>query len=187
MIARKKVDSPKPGSHKLDLTGQTFHDLEVLRFDRLDASKNKVWLCRCVCGAEVGVKATVLRQGRKKSCGCRRYPKGSGVYNYSGYGDISGTRFCGIKNNALARGIDFRVTIGELWALSEAQRHTCAMTGLPVSFVDGSASVDRIDPAGCYERSNLQIVHRDVNMMRNKYSLERFVEICRLVASKHPA
>lgn len=59
---------------KLDLTGQSFGDLIVLKEsgDRaLDGSV--VWLCKCRCGNTCSVSANSLRTGKTKSCGCRRF------------------------------------------------------------------------------------------------------------------
>jgi hypothetical protein len=182
MPVRKRVDKPAPGSHKLDLSGQKFHDLTVVKFAGKNSYQNKMWECECVCGKRIEVSATVLRQGRKKSCGCSRYLKGSAVYNYSGFEDITGTRFNAIRSSAVTRGIAFRISKEEIWGQLMSQGSRCALTGLPVTFKDSSASVDRVDPKGSYEPSNIQIVHQDVNLMRNKFTVERFVEVCKLVA-----
>lgn len=54
----------------IDLTGQTFHYLTVIK--RVENNKyNKAqWLCKCRCGNEKIVVGTELRQGKVKSCGC---------------------------------------------------------------------------------------------------------------------
>jgi hypothetical protein len=56
-----------------DITGQTFHNLTVLR--RAAEPKSKIsalWECRCVCGKIVNVTGSNLRSGNTKSCGCLR-------------------------------------------------------------------------------------------------------------------
>lgn len=56
----------KPGA---DLTGQTFGQLTVV--ERCDYSGNgAIWRCRCRCGMLKDVRATQLRNGNVKSCGC---------------------------------------------------------------------------------------------------------------------
>lgn len=56
--------------NKLDLTGQRYGKLVVLR----PVGKNKfggsMWLCRCDCGTEKAVSLNALRNGYTKSCGC---------------------------------------------------------------------------------------------------------------------
>lgn len=57
-------------SKKIDLTGQVFHWLIVLRENGRDKHNNVLWLCRCKCGNEVTVCSNSLRRGRTTSCGC---------------------------------------------------------------------------------------------------------------------
>lgn len=54
----------------VDLTGQVFHWLTVIRYDGKDKYRNSRWLCRCKCGVEKVVFAIALRNGQSKSCGC---------------------------------------------------------------------------------------------------------------------
>ena len=56
---------------RIDLTGETFGRLTVLRFSHTVRGQS-VWLCRCTCGKEVMAEARRLRRGEKKSCGCLR-------------------------------------------------------------------------------------------------------------------
>ena len=55
---------------KLDLRGQVFHWLTVLRENGRDKRNRVLWLCRCKCGNEVTVSGSNLRSGNTKSCGC---------------------------------------------------------------------------------------------------------------------
>lgn len=41
-----------------------------------------------------------------------------------------------------------------------------------------SLSLDRIDSKIAYVKSNVQWVHKDVNWMKNKFSVDRFKEVC---------
>ena len=56
---------------RLELTGQTFAKLTVIKFARRKG-KDNFWLCQCDCGNEVEVSTTHLRSGGTKSCGCLR-------------------------------------------------------------------------------------------------------------------
>lgn len=58
------------GKLLLDLTGQRFGKLEVIRptNDRLAGSV--IWECKCDCGNTCLVSTVNLRSGRTKSCGC---------------------------------------------------------------------------------------------------------------------
>ena len=54
----------------IDLTGQKFGRLTVIK--RLENNKRNetVWLCKCECGKEVNVTYGHLAYGHSKSCGC---------------------------------------------------------------------------------------------------------------------
>lgn len=54
-----------------DLTGKTFNYLQVLR-QGLKRSGEPYWLCRCECGSEKEVRASHLKSGGTRSCGCKK-------------------------------------------------------------------------------------------------------------------
>jgi hypothetical protein len=113
---------------------------------------------------------------------------------WSGCGDLSGGHFSGIRCVALKRGLSFNITIDYAWLLFLEQGGKCALTGLPLTFstqrqrwrgFPQTASLDRIDSSRGYEPDNVWWVHKDVNMMKKEYSLERFIEICHCVSQTH--
>jgi len=53
-----------------------------------------------------------------------------------------------------------------------------------MTYANCTASFDRIDSSTGYEKGNIQWVHVMVNMCKNKYSQDRFVEMCKAVADK---
>ena len=55
---------------KLDLRGQPFGKLTVLRENGRDKRNKVLWLCRCECGNEVTVRGDSLRSWHTTSCGC---------------------------------------------------------------------------------------------------------------------
>ena len=59
----------------IDLTGQRFGKLLVIRKDEDDVKKGRgiSWLCQCDCGNTVSVLSGRLRSGQTESCGCARY------------------------------------------------------------------------------------------------------------------
>jgi hypothetical protein len=57
----------------VDLTGQVFGRLTVLRLsEERDRYRELLWLCKCTCGNETLVRASSLRSGATRSCGCLR-------------------------------------------------------------------------------------------------------------------
>ena len=55
---------------KLDLRGQPFGKLTVLRENGRDKHNKVLWLCRCECGNVVTVLGSNLRNENTTSCGC---------------------------------------------------------------------------------------------------------------------
>lgn len=54
----------------IDITGQVFGRLTVLRRVENDKYSRAVWECRCECGNIPTVSGKQLRSGKTKSCGC---------------------------------------------------------------------------------------------------------------------
>ena len=60
-------------SQKIDLTGQRFGSWTVLSEAPARSYGNvTMWLCQCDCGTIREVNGQLLRDGRSKSCGCRK-------------------------------------------------------------------------------------------------------------------
>lgn len=94
------------------------------------------------------------------------------------------------KTGAETRGIVWSLTLDDVADLMEMQSSRCALTGWDIEFPDAGhpqkalASIDRIDSKGPYSKENSQLVTRKVNMMKQQYSQQEFVDICKAVA-KH--
>ncbi len=168
--------------------GERFDQLVVLGYspevDARGTSRPRVE-CLCNCGNRVKVRVADLRKNQTNNCGCS--PRGS----WTGVGKISTTFFYRVRRNATTRGLEFGVTIHDIWNLYVGQGGMCALSGLPIEFtkkVDGrsTASLDRKDPAKGYVLGNLQWVHRNVNQMKLDYTESEFIDICRRV-SDHTA
>ena len=54
---------------KIDLTGQTFGELIVLREDGRSKHGQVMWLCQCSCGEQTRAFSANLRK-KQRSCGC---------------------------------------------------------------------------------------------------------------------
>lgn len=94
------------------------------------------------------------------------------------------------KSGAETRGIVWSLTLDDVADIMEMQCHTCALTGWPIEFPNighpdkAPASIDRVDSKGPYSKENSQLVTRKVNMMKQRYSQQEFVDVCKAVA-KH--
>jgi hypothetical protein len=95
---------------------------------------------------------------------------------------VPGKVYSKLKRDAAKRDIDFDLTIEEISNQYENQNKLCALTGVPLKFgVD--ASVDRINSQLWYDSANIQIVHKDLNMMKKDMPNEVFIAWCKLVSN----
>ena len=61
----------------IDITGQRFGNLLVVKRCENNKSKGTCWICRCECGTKKIVLGNNLKRGQTKSCGCLRNKKTS--------------------------------------------------------------------------------------------------------------
>ena len=94
------------------------------------------------------------------------------------------------KTCAETRGIKFLLSIDDIADIYDAQDGKCSLTGWNIKFPEighpdkADASIDRIDSSKPYQVGNVQIVHKMVNMMKQRYSQEDFIKVCKAVATK---
>jgi hypothetical protein len=104
------------------------------------------------------------------------------------YKDIRVSWFNKFKIGAKLRSINFELSIEDLWELFEKQNKVCALTGWPIGWAtvgaNHTASIDRIDSKQGYIKGNVQIVHKDINMMKQSYTQEYFIQACLAISSK---
>ena len=90
------------------------------------------------------------------------------------------------KTGAETRGIEFSVSFEYLADLLIEQDFECVLSGesLDAMELSNNASLDRIDSSMGYIEGNVQWVTAEVNMMKQSYSQDRFIEVCKAVADK---
>lgn len=139
----------------------------------------------CKCGTQTWITKYSLLTGKTRSCySCGNERKFQGVNN------LSKTYFSKLKNGAEKRGLNFNLTLEELWELFLIQEKKCKLTNLTINLSWSSkqiqtASLDRIDSSKGYTIENVQWVHKDINKMKNNFKQDYFVEICRLVTKQN--
>lgn len=93
------------------------------------------------------------------------------------------------KSSAETRGIYWGITVDDVADIMEGQNNKCALTDWNIEFPEcghpneAPASIDRIDSEVGYTRENSQLLTRQVNMMKQHYSQEDFIEVCKAIAS----
>lgn len=74
-----------------------------------------------------------------------------------------------------------------IWSLYEKQDRKCILSGQNILFSgytdkEQTASIDRIDSSKGYIEGNVQLVHKDINIIKWDFTNEEFIRICRLVS-----
>lgn len=175
------------------IRGKTFGRLTVIqvhgRVQCKGVDKYIVWECECECGNRVNIPAQSLLRGVTTSCGCFRTEQVVDR-NWTGYMEIPGYHWSNIQRSAADRGIEFNITIEQVWDLYCEQNRCCKLTGLPIRFKTkgdkkskGTASLDRIDSKKGYVIDNVAWVHKDINRSKWDFTLERYLEMCQQVTS----
>lgn len=67
-----KVHSGEDNHRFLDLSGQIHDNWAVLNDWRLTKSGSREWLCRCDCGTERYILATLIKQDKMPKCACQK-------------------------------------------------------------------------------------------------------------------
>lgn len=110
---------------KLDLTGQTFNLLTVVKFSNIKIRTRRTWLCKCECNNEKLVTEYDLINNETKSCGClrskrfirpKRTKKSESGLNYF-YGKY--------KYNAKKRNLNFDLSKEEFKILTSNNCYYC--------------------------------------------------------------
>lgn len=97
------------------------------------------------------------------------------------------------RTGAETRGIEWGLTIDDVADLYEQQSGKCALSGDSIVFPEvghpqkALASIDRIDSSKGYVKDNVQLLTRQVNMMKQSYSQQLFIETCMKIANKFTA
>jgi hypothetical protein len=142
------------------------------------------WLCECECGAVSNVRTTYLLKNKSKSCfKCSIKPK---PYSKDQIPDVFWKK---ILRGAKIRNIQFQLTQDEAYEVFIRQNKKCKLSGVEIRFpINGSdyktctASLDRIDSKMPYTKDNIQWVHKHINVMKNVFTQDCFIDFCKKVA-----
>lgn len=171
-------------------SGSVYGKWTVLECLGLTNNRSLSYLCRCECGAEKSVPGTALRSGATTQCRkCASKDHPGLPPKYEAVEGIVGSYLVTLESGAASRGYSSVVTMRDLanqWRLQDGK---CALTGWELSLKkngsdsSGTASVDRIDSTLGYFVGNFQWLHKDINMLKNKYTEDRFFEMCNAVTA----
>lgn len=164
-----------------DLTERVFGRLTVLNIDKRageGTDRKSLWNCECTCGNKIIVWGNSLKNGLTQSCGCYRTD-----LLYKGYKDLSGIYWHRVVKGAKSRNLELSISIEDAWDKYESQNRKCALSGVDILLTKSydkdrllnTASLDRKDNDKGYSLENIQWVHKDINIMRNNFSIDEFL------------
>lgn len=127
-----------------------------------------------------------LKEGKEcKSCSNKRPENNKHLGLCMGVLRIS--FFNKYKSNAALRNIGWNLSVEYAADLLIKQDFKCALTNWDIDALEvnkNTASLDRIDSSLGYIEGNVQWVHKMVNMCKQQYTQEEFIEMCESVANK---
>ena len=161
----------------LDLKGQQYGFLSVVNFAGISTGSRpeRLWLCKCKCGAEITVRQNNLRSNHTKSCGCHMKQTSAIINRKHGYtktptyiawANMKGRCLNKNNKNYLNYG-DRGITVCAKW-LNSFQAFIDDMGEKPGK----GYSIERIDVNGNYEPSNCKwatTAEQNRNYRRNIY------------------
>ena len=124
--------------------------------------------------------AVRLSQYRCKTCSNKNnHPQGE-------FKNIRISWFNKFKLSAQNRSLLWELDIEDIANLLAKQNSLCVLSGVRLvangRFDEITASIDRIDNSLGYAKDNIQLVHKQVNMMRGSLPVPDFIGLCKLVS-----
>ena len=101
------------------------------------------------------------------------------------------TRFYAARERAKKKGLDFDLTIEFLKELWEKQDGKCAITKLPMTFLNDNGrvytnvSIDQIEPNAGYIKKNIQLVCMAVNQLKSDLTMNEVLTICKSIVENY--
>lgn len=148
----------------------------------------------CECGTLKYRRLSHIENGKNIWCSkCRGY----NIYpekrkeKSSTYIDGIHITWITLINANLIRGVRTlknTVTTNDLRKQYDKQEGKCVYTGIPLNVINCSkfksnASIDRKNSSLGYTKENIQWVYKPVNIMKNSFSEEEFIFVCKKVAN----
>lgn len=158
--------------------------------------------CRCECGFEKLVYCLTLIKGQSTACfNCGHGNKGESNAKWKGYKEVPGSFINRITSRSKKSNREVKINAEDIYDLWIKQDKKCSLSGLPIDFINTNqgninrkeskydlictASPDRIDSNKGYTKDNVQLVHKDVNMIKKEYDQNYFLKLCQLITENN--
>lgn len=176
---------------KFDLTNQRFDKWFVIeQAGSRPESGEILWKCKCDCGTIRKVRASGLRGGHSKSCGCiaKEAFKKQNVKNKLPDGEASfNALYLHYKHSASSRGLSFELTKLQFKKLTQRNCFYCDTPPHNIfkhkkkatSFVYNG--IDRVNPLKGYIIDNCMSCCKTCNYMKRDYKTSEFLDKVKLI------
>ncbi|NCB96275.1 MAG: hypothetical protein EOM35_07475 [Negativicutes bacterium] len=147
---------------------------------------NRKWMkyeVQCDCGTTKWVQGNELVNPNSnfKCAKCAAKERGQiQAENNGKVGELNLARYTRLRRSAEKRGIKFEVSLEYLGNLFERQMHRCAITGDYIETIR-NASLDRINSAEGYTKSNVQWTTYQANVSKHVMSMPELYKFCKKV------
>lgn len=177
---------------QLDVIGQTYGRLTVLNFSHYTGKHRRHYLCRCSCGVEKTVQATLLRSGNTRSCGCLASEIKNGKRLPNDAGAITAI-LLQYKRHARDRGIEFLLTREEVDHIVRQSCYYCGIKhgnlkktkNLPNGFPHNG--IDRTNSSMPYVKDNVVPCCGVCNVAKRDKTVDEFISWIRRAADHQKA
>jgi len=164
----------------INLIGQKFGRLKVIRQSGFDKWGHSLWQCKCDCGIEKVINQQCLRNGITKSCGClRREISGDRKRLSPGLGSMR-TIILSYKRNAKMREIEYKLTEEQFREITQRNCYYCGAkpnntTKYKQYFGDYIYNgIDRIDNNRGYIIDNVVPCCHTCNQSKSSLTIQEF-------------
>ena len=145
----------------LDLSGNTYGKLTVIKRAENDKHGKTRWLCRCECGNESTPNGADLRSGKSQSCGCSHVTHGLSHHRTHNIFTQMKERCYNPKNISYPWYGAKEIEINQDWLDNFPSFYNWAISN---GYSD-ELEIDRIDSAGDYTPENCRWVTRTVQIV----------------------
>lgn len=173
---------------KIIKIGDRYGTLTIIQSPRrVPKGKSPMWftMVRCDCGHEQNASCAKWKRNEYIQCRLCKI-KGKNNYAWNGIHEISGDFLYKIRSNAKRIGVEYSLTKDFLWNLFIQQNRKCSLSGMDLWFKSPNklqtASLDRIDSSKGYIVGNVQWIHKDINRMKNEFSQNYFIDVCKRIS-----
>lgn len=189
--ARSFIYSKNPqckgcNSRRLDL-GKKIGNVTIIDWCRETSKGGRdyiVYNCKCDCGNLFKTKSYNIKNNKHdREYFCKKCTKSVNKINFKP--TTISKYFTSIKQRVKYTKYDFTITEEYIQNIIEKQNFKCALSGKDISFINGTASLDRIDSSKGYVEGNVQWVYRLINFMKMELNQNDFINLCVDIANYH--